>query len=276
MNNVLFAFCVLGGLGIVFGLVLAIASRIFHVEEDPRIAQVAACLNGANCGACGYAGCNAYAEAVVKEDVPRNLCGPGGAEAAAQVAAIMGEEPGEFVRQVAFVRCNGGNKAHNKYKYDGVKDCALASGSIGGGPLSCAYGCMGFGNCVSVCQFDAIHVVDGVAKVDREKCKGCLACVSACPKKLIVALPYEAEGAIPCNNTDKGGITRKVCESGCLGCRICEKNCPHNAVHIVNNLSVKDFSKCQNCGICAEKCPRKLIFFPGGPAAAEDAAAKLG
>ena len=276
MNNVLFAFCVLGGLGIVFGLVLAIASRIFHVEEDPRIAQVAACLNGANCGACGYAGCNAYAEAVVKEDVPRNLCGPGGAEAAAQVAAIMGEEPGEFVRQVAFVRCNGGNKAHNKYQYDGVKDCALASGSIGGGPLSCAYGCMGFGNCVSVCQFDAIHVVDGVAKVDREKCKGCLACVSACPKKLIVALPYEAEGAIPCNNTDKGGITRKVCESGCLGCRICEKNCPHNAVHIIDNLSVKDYSKCQNCGICAEKCPRKLIFFPGSPAQTEHSEQKTG
>ena len=276
MNNVLFAFCVLGGLGIVFGLVLAIASRIFHVEEDPRIAEVAACLNGANCGACGYAGCNAYAEAVVKDDVPRNLCGPGGAETAAQVAAIMGEEPGEFVRQVAFVRCSGGNKAHSKYNYDGVKDCALASSSIGGGPLSCAYGCMGFGNCVSVCKFDAIHVENGVAKVDREKCQGCLACVSACPKKLIVALPYEAEGAIPCNNTDKGGITRKVCESGCLGCHLCEKNCPNNAVHIVNNLSVKDFSKCQNCGICAEKCPRKLIFFPGSPAQKEEAAEKIG
>ncbi len=276
MSNVLFAFCVLGGLGIVFGLVLAVASRVFHVEEDPRIAEVAGCLNGANCGACGFAGCNAYAEAVVKEDAPRNLCAPGGAETAAKVAGIMGEAPGEFIRQVAFVRCSGGSKAYNKYKYDGVKDCALASGSIGGGPRSCAYGCLGYGSCVSVCKFGAIHIVDGVAKVDREKCQGCMACVSVCPKKLIVALPYDAVGAIPCNNTDKGGITRKVCESGCLGCHLCEKNCPNNAVHIVNNLSVKDFSKCQSCGICAEKCPRKLIFFPGSPAQAEKSSEKIG
>ena len=275
MNNVLFAFCVLGGLGLVFGLVLAIASKVFYVKVDPRVSQVAECLNGANCGACGYAGCSAYAEAVVKDDAPRNLCGPGGAETAAKVAEIMGEAPGEFVRQVAFVRCSGGEKAHNKYKYDGVKDCVLASASIGGGPRSCAYGCLGYGNCVSVCKFGALSIVNGVAKVDHEKCKGCLACVSACPKNLIVAIPYDAVGTIACNNTDKGGITRKVCESGCLGCHLCEKNCPHNAVHIINNLSVKDFSKCQNCGICAEKCPRKLIYFPGSPAELEKDSQKI-
>ncbi len=276
MNNVLFAFCVLGGLGVVFGLVLAIASRVFHVEEDPRIAEIQGCLNGANCGACGYAGCSAYAEAIVKDDAPRNLCAPGGAAAVKGIAAVMGEETAEFVRQVAFVRCSGGEKAYNKYNYDGVKDCALASASTGGGPRSCAYGCLGYGNCVSVCKFDAIHIVNGVAKVDHEKCQGCLACVSACPKKLIVALPYDAVGTIACNNTDKGGITRKVCESGCLGCHLCEKNCPNNAVHIVDNLSVKDFSKCQNCGICAEKCPRKLIYFPGSPAETGGAKEKTG
>ena len=276
MNNVLFAFCVLGGLGVVFGLVLAVASQVFHVEEDPRIAKIQSCLNGANCGACGYTGCAAYAQAIVKEDAPRNLCAPGGAAAVDGIAAILGEATPEFVRQVAFVRCSGGDKAYNKYNYDGVKDCALASASTGGGPLSCAYGCLGYGHCVSVCKFDAIHIVDGVAKVDHEKCRGCLACVSACPKKLIVALPYDAVGTIACNNTDKGGITRKVCESGCLGCHLCEKNCPHNAVHIVDNLSVKDFSKCQNCGICAEKCPRKLIFFPGSPAHIENKEEKIG
>lgn len=262
MNNVLAAFCVLGGLGIFFGLVLAVASRVFHVEEDPRIAQVAAHLSGANCGACGYAGCSAYAAAIVSGEAAIGLCSPAGREGADRIAEIMGEEKVDFVRQVAFVRCSGGDKAYSKYQYDGVKDCALASASTGGGPRSCAYGCLGYGNCVKVCRFGAIRIVNGVAKIDRDKCGGCFLCTAACPKQLIVAVPYDAGGMIACNNTDKGGITRKVCESGCLGCRICEKNCPNNAVHIVNNLSVKDFSKCQSCGICAEKCPRKLIYFP--------------
>ena len=267
--TILYAGLLLGALGLIFGGMLSFASKKFHVDVDERVSQVRECLGGANCGACGYAGCAAYAEAIVKDDAPRNLCAPGGAETVKGIASVMGEETAEFVRQVAFVRCSGGEKAYNKYNYDGVKDCALASASTGGGPRSCAYGCLGYGNCVSVCKFDALHIVDGVAKVDHEKCQGCLACVSACPKKLIVALPYDAVGTIACNNTDKGGITRKVCESGCLGCHLCEKNCPHNAVHIVDNLSVKDFSKCQNCGICAEKCPRKLIFFPGSPAEKE-------
>lgn len=271
MNNVLFAFCVLGGLGVVFGLVLAIASKVFHVEEDPRIAEVLECLNGANCGACGYAGCSNYAEAVVKGDAPIGLCAPAGEEGARKAAAIMGEEPAEFIRQVAFVRCSGGSKAHNKYQYDGVKDCTLAASSISGGPRACASGCLGYGNCVKACKFGGLKIVDGVAKVDHEKCHGCAACVSACPKKLIEMIPYTAQGTVACNNTDKGGLTRKVCESGCLGCRICEKVCPNNAVHIIDNLSVKDFSKCQNCGICAEKCPRKLIYF-GNTAAIDKAA----
>jgi len=262
MNTVLFAFCVLGGLGVLFGLVLAIASKVFHVDEDPRIAQVTECLNGANCGACGYAGCSGYAEAIVKGEAKIGLCAPAGAEGAAKISAIMGQAPGEFVRQVAFVKCSGGSHAHLKYTYNGVKDCALASSSIGGGPLMCVSGCLGFGNCIKACRFGAISIVDGVAKVDHEKCRGCGACAEVCPKKLITVIPYRAAATVACNNTDKGGITRKVCESGCLGCHICEKICPHNAVHIIDNLSVKDFSKCLRCGVCAEKCPRKLIYFP--------------
>lgn len=265
MNTVLYAFAVLGGLGLLFGLVLAVASKVFHVEEDPRVAEVTACLNGANCGACGYAGCSAYAAALVKGEAPGGRCAPAGAEGAAKIAAILGEEPAEFVRMVAFVRCSGGDKAHNKYRYDGVKDCALAAASIGGGPCSCVNGCLGFGNCIKACPFGGIRIVNGVAKVDHDKCQGCGACAAACPKDLIELIPFTARGTIACNNTDKGGITRKLCESGCLGCHICEKNCPQNAVHIINNHSVKDFSKCQNCGICAEKCPRKLIYFPDLP-----------
>lgn len=271
MNNVLFAVCVLGGLGAFFGLLLAISSKVFHVETDPREEAVLSFLNGANCGACGYAGCAAYAAAIIRDDAPINKCAPAGNDGVQAIAAVLGREAQEMERMVAFVRCSGGDKAHLKYAYDGILDCALADQAIGGGPSACAYGCLGYGNCTRVCLFDAIHIEGGVAKVDHEKCKGCMACVEACPKRLIVALPYAAGGTVACNNMDKGGITRKVCESGCLGCKLCEKNCPHNAVHVINNLSVKDFSKCVNCGICAEKCPRKLIYFPGAADSAGEA-----
>jgi RnfABCDGE-type electron transport complex B subunit len=263
MSNVLFAVLVLGGLGLLLGALLAVASKVFHVDVDERVLAVEDCLSGANCGACGYAGCAAYAAAVVSSGAPVNKCAPGGKEAAEKIAAIMGvEHDGDSERFVAFVRCSGGDKALIKYNYNGIRDCAMAAASISGGPRSCSAGCIGYGSCVAACPFDAIHIVDGVAKVDHDKCCGCMRCAEACPKKLIVKIPFHAVGTIACNNTDKGGITRKVCESGCLGCKLCEKNCPNNAVHVENNISVKDFSKCQKCGICAEKCPRKLIFFP--------------
>ena len=262
MTNALIAALVLGGLGVFFGLLLAISSKVFYVKVDEREEKVAACLNGANCGGCGYAGCAAYAAAIVRDGAPIDRCTPAGQEGVKGLAAIMGVEAVEMARQVAFVRCSGGDKAQVKYEYNGVKDCALAAQAIGGGQRSCAYGCLGFGSCVKACRFGALHIENGVAKVDEEKCRGCMACVAACPKHLIVGVPYGFEGAIPCANTDKGGITRKVCESGCLGCHLCEKFCPHNAIHVIDNLSVKDYSKCQNCGICAEKCPRKLIFIP--------------
>lgn len=266
MNSILFAVAVLGGLAVLFGAVLAIASKVFHVHVDERQVKIEECLNGANCGACAYAGCAGYAHAIVNDGASIDKCLPGGREAAEKIAEIMGVKVSEPQRMVAFVRCSGGDKAHKKYNYDGIKDCRLAANSISGGPSSCSAGCLGYGNCVKVCSFGAISIVGGVAKVDHEKCYGCMRCAEECPKGLIVRLPYGAVGTIACNNTDKGGITRKVCEAGCLGCKICEKNCPHNAIHVENNISIKDFSKCQKCGICMEKCPRKLIFFPNVPA----------
>ena len=262
MNNVLYAIAVLGGLGAFFGLILAVASKVFYVKVDEREEAVTGCLNGANCGACGYAGCAAYAAAIVRDGAPIDKCAPAGNEGAKKIAAVMGVEAQEKERMVAFVKCSGGDKAQVKYAYDGVRDCALAAQAIGGGPRACAAGCLGYGNCVAACKFGALYIVDGVARVHHRLCTGCLACVDKCPKHLIVAIPYTAFGTIACNNTDKGGITRKVCENGCLGCKLCEKNCPHNAITIVDNLSIKDYSKCYSCGICAEKCPRKLIFFP--------------
>ena len=255
------AIYVLGGLGAFFGLLLAVSSKVFHVETDAREEKIIACLNGANCGGCGYAGCGAYASAIL-QGAPINLCAAISQDKVSEIASIMGVESVAVERKVAFVHCSGGDKAHIKYQYDGVQDCRLAAQAIGGGPRACSFGCLGYGSCVKVCKFDAIHIVDGVAKVDREACKGCMSCVAVCPKHLISAIPYSAEGVVACSNKDKGGITRKVCESGCLGCRICEKACPYNAIHVVDNVSEKDYSKCQSCGICAEKCPRKLIYFP--------------
>jgi len=262
MTNVWLAVAVLGGLGAFFGLLLAISSKVFYVKTDERIEKVASCLNGANCGGCGYAGCSAYAAAIVEDGAPIDRCTPAGQEGVKGIAAVMGVDAVEMARMVAFVHCSGGDKAQVKYAYHGIRDCAVAAQAIGGGQRSCAYGCLGYGSCVASCRFGALSIVDGVAKVDPEKCQGCKACVETCPKHLIDLIPYGFEGAVPCANTDKGGITRKVCESGCLGCHLCEKFCPHNAIHVVDNLSVKDYSKCQNCGICAEKCPRKLIYMP--------------
>ncbi|MBO4331283.1 MAG: RnfABCDGE type electron transport complex subunit B, partial [Oscillospiraceae bacterium] len=209
MSNVLFAVLVLGGLGLLLGALLAVASKVFSVETDERQLAVEECLSGANCGACGYAGCSVYAAAVVFSGAPINKCVPGGEETAAKIASIMGveNEGGGEERSVAFVRCSGGDKALIKYKYNGIRDCAMAAASISGGPRSCSAGCIGYGSCVAACPFGAISIVDGVAKVDREKCCGCMRCAEACPKGLIVKLPYHAVGAIACNNTDKGGIT---------------------------------------------------------------------
>ena len=280
MVDILIAIGILGGLGLVFGLVLAAASKVFYVETDPRLEQLTEALPGANCGGCGYAGCGGYAEAVLKGEASIGLCASGGTECAVAMGQIMGVKVADVTRKVALVRCSGyrgvddqGQKKGAKMKgeYEGFEDCLAASKVGGNGPLACKFGCLGFGNCVKACKYDALHIVDGVAKVDPELCKGCMACAAACPKNLIVSVPYAAGGTVACNNTDKGGITRKVCESGCLGCKLCEKNCPHNAVHVINNLSVKDYSKCINCGICAEKCPRKLIYFPTAAQAPEEA-----
>ncbi len=269
MDNILYAVAVLGGLGAFFGIILALASKVFAVRSDERQEAVLDCLSGANCGACGYAGCSAYAAAIVGGGAAIDLCIPGGDETAKKLAAVMGVAPVKVDRIVAFIRCSGGDKTFRKYIYEGIDRCAMAAGSISGGQRACAYGCLGYGDCTKACPFGAISIKNGVALVDREKCRGCFRCIAACPKKLIIKVPYSATSTIACANTDRGGVTRNVCEAGCLGCRICEKNCPHNAVHVENNVAVKDFSKCKDCGICAEKCPRGLIKPPSRPSTQE-------
>ena len=284
MNLVLFGLAVMGGLGLLFGAVLAFAARVFAVEVDPREEAIVGCLPGANCGGCGFPGCAGYAAAVVKGEAPVNRCAAGGAAVAAQIAEIMGVTADATVRNVAVVHCTGCGANIKKYEYIGVDDCVAAARLPGGGPMGCDYGCLGMGSCEKVCPFDAIHVIDGVAKVDEDKCKACNQCVDICPRHIIALEPYKTKKhvSIPCSSKDKGPAVTKVCTNGCIGCSLCAKSCPKEAITMVDNLAHIDYDKCIGCGICAQKCPRKLITVdgkvpvvkPAAPKAAPAAAAK--
>ena len=260
MNTVVIAVVVLGVLGAVFGLILAFAAKVFHVEKDPREEAIAECLPGANCGGCVFPGCSGYAAAVAKGEAPVNACAAGGAAVAAKIGEIMGVSAEVGRRSVALVKCSG-FEGHVKRKFDyvGIHDCLSASLVGGGGPNECPYGCLGFGSCVKACPFGAISVRDGVARVDHELCVGCMKCADACPKHLIVKVPYEADVTVACSSREKGASLRKYCDIGCIGCKICEKTCEHDAIHVIDNIAVIDYDKCISCGQCAPKCPRHLI-----------------
>ena len=257
MKEILYAVLVLGIMGAVFGAVLAIASKVFAVKTDERLPKLVEALPGANCGGCGFAGCQAYAQAVLEGRAEIGLCVAGGQASADRMAAVMGVTAAKTERVVAMVRCRGHHTA--KARYDGIHDCRSAMFVGGNGPSACPSGCLGFGSCVSVCRFDAIHVVDGVAKVDPEKCTGCLQCAAVCPRKVIVPVSYDADIVIACSNHERGAYTRRECDMGCVGCHLCEKQCEFDAIHVVNNLAVIDYSKCVACGRGAAVCPRKLI-----------------
>ena len=272
MQEIWIALAILGGMGLVFGLVLAIASKVFAVETDPRLEELTEALPGANCGGCGYAGCAAYAEAVLKGQAEIGKCASGGPAAAEKMAKIMGVEPGAFVRRVALVRCAGqhgvdedGQATGSKMKgyYEGIEDCLAATKVAGRGPLICKFGCLGFGNCTKVCQHDAIHVVDGVAKVDHEKCVGCMMCAEVCPRNLIIPVEYDKRVVIACASKAKGAVTIRGCSAGCVGCGKCEKVCEEGAIHVDQNLAFIDYTKCTSCGKCATVCPKHLITDAG-------------
>jgi len=187
----------------------------------------------------------------------------GGEAVGKKIAEIMGVDAGSSEKMVAYVACKGDcEKANTDYEYTGAQDCRMLEFVPNGGPKSCNSGCLGFGTCVKACPFDAIHVENGVAVVDREKCKACGKCVAACPKHLISLIPYKAKYVVGCSSKDKGPVTMKACSVGCIGCGICVRNCPKLAIELVDNHAVIDQSKCVGCGICASKCPKKIIMNP--------------
>lgn len=260
INNIILPALSIGGLGISFGLFLGWASKKFAVEVNPKVAKINEVLPGSNCGGCGYAGCEALAKAIVNAKASVDACPVGGSKLADNIAIIMGVEKKEGNKKVAFVKCNGTcDKSKDKYIYEGVMDCNNASMIPGQGPKGCTYGCLGLGSCVKVCKFDALHVIDGVAVVDEDKCTSCGLCVGACPKGLIDIIPSDSKVRVQCNSKDKGKDVKATCLVGCIGCKLCVKVCEYDAIAVNDNLAEVDYNKCTQCNACVEKCPVKII-----------------
>ena len=247
-------------IALIAALLLSLAAKFMAVPVNETQVAIRAELPGANCGACGFAGCDDYAAALAEGgDVKTNLCVPGADAVAAAIAAILGQDAEDVIEQVANVRCSGlCDVTKPEMDYQGLKTCAAAKGLFGG-PGSCKYGCIGFGDCERVCPYGAIQVCNGLAKVDREKCVGCGMCARTCPQHIIDIIPDVKRVYVACSSADKGAVTNKLCSAGCIGCKLCEKACKFDAVHVENNHAVIDIDKCKNCGLCAKACPKKVI-----------------
>ncbi len=256
-------------LGILAAVVLYFVAQKFKVEEDPRIDEVEKMLPGANCGGCGFAGCRGMADALVKnDDISALFCPVGGGDTMKGIAAYLGKAAPEKEPMVATVRCGGVcDKRPRTNTFDGAKSCAVAS-SLYVGETACAYGCLGYGDCVVACAFDAIHInpETGIAEVDAEKCTACGACVKACPKKIIELRKKWPKGRavyVGCVSKDKGAVVMKACKAGCIGCGKCEKVCAFGAITIENNLAYIDSQKCKLCRKCVNECPTGAIKLVG-------------
>ncbi|HNX36093.1 MAG TPA: RnfABCDGE type electron transport complex subunit B [Kiritimatiellia bacterium] len=248
----------IGGIGLVSAAALAVAEKYLSVPQDPRIAKVAERLPGANCGGCGFAGCADYARAIVMDNAECNLCAPGGAACANAIASFLGRAAGALEKRSALVLCCGDNtETTRRAAYNGINDCAAAQATAGG-DKGCAYGCLGYGACARVCPVNAISVVNGLAKVNKDTCIACGKCVAACPRKIIKLVPAAAEIHVLCSSKDKGPAVKKVCGTGCIGCRICNK-LSDGAITMDGFLAVVDYTKPITNEEVITKCPGKCI-----------------
>lgn len=258
------AVVIMTGVGVVFGFVLALADKKFAMEENPLIGEVEEALPKGQCGACGFAGCAKYAEAVVLDpEVPPNLCVPGKAEVATIVANLTGKVAEATEPKYAHIRCRGGaGIAKLAFNYKGVYDCAAVK-LVQQGPKECKYGCLGFGNCVKACPFDAMSMGEnGIPVVNKSLCTGCGKCASICPQHVIELIPISAKVTVSCSSKDMGAAARKACTAACIGCGLCMKNCTHKGgVKIVDHLAIVDPSICHDCDdlTCVDKCPTNAI-----------------
>ena len=259
MTVIIVSALTLGLLGLIFGLMLTYAGKKFSVPVDERIEKVRACLGGANCGACGFPGCDGFAAAVVKGEAPVNGCAPAGEAGAKKIAGIMGVTAETGERMVARVLCQGSaGIAKERYLYDGYKSCMVASG-IAGGPKQCRFSCIGLGDCMAHCAFGAIKMYNGLCIIDEDLCRACGECVKACPRGVIKLMPQRQRHIVRCRNSDVAREARKVCMHACMGCGLCKKNCPAEAITVENGFARIDPDKCIGCGKCASVCPSKAI-----------------
>jgi Na+-translocating ferredoxin:NAD+ oxidoreductase RNF subunit RnfB len=258
MSIIVMAILAVTIIGIICAVMLAVASKVMAVQVDARVIDLRAALPGANCGACGYPGCDGYAAALAEGGVKPNLCIPGADAVSKELSAILGVVFENVEEKTAVVHCGGDCDAtHDRVDYEGAETCAAAK--LFGGKGACAYGCMGFGDCASACPYGAICMEKGIARVDTRKCTGCGVCVAACPNKLITVQRDTIKTAVLCSSRDKGAVTRKNCAVGCIACKKCEQECPVQAIVVENSLAVIDYAKCNDCGRCAEVCPVKCI-----------------
>lgn len=249
---------ILGTLGLLFGVGLYIASKVFHVDIDPRVERICGALPGANCGACGLAGCSGLAKAIVHGSASIDACTPGGDEVTIIIADIMGVEAVARDREIAVLRCQG-RDVKDRFEYQGIPTCVAADNTMGG-HKECTYGCLMYADCERACPFDAIHMIGNFPVVDEVKCTGCGNCVTACPRDLYFLKPLGRLVHVCCMSYDKPKDTMKVCKVGCIGCRKCEKECKFDAIHITDFLSTIDYEKCTSCGACVRVCPTNSIL----------------
>lgn len=248
----------LGAIAFVLGLVLFIASKVFAVEEDPLIEEVIEALPSANCGGCGFPGCRGFAEALVNTRDDSLYCPPGGNETAEVLALMLDMSVQERERYVARVYCQGGEHAARLGDYQGIATCAAIS-QMGVDDLICPVGCLGYADCVLACEFDALHIIKGVAVVNEDKCTACGECVPTCPKDLIDMVPVSKIVYVACKSTDAGGLVRKYCTVGCTACKLCVKACQDDAIFFDNNLASVIYDNCTFCNSCVTACKTDTI-----------------